>query len=150
MTPLLFCQQQKVLYEEEGVEEGVTCRIGSGPQNEWYLFSHKKYPTGTRTNRATNAGFLKATGRDKVIHHSNSKSVGTRKTLVFYTGQAPHGQKTNWIMHVSTVSTKMSARQRYKLTVINLESAWYFSTVRMIITWSFAKQVERSLACSMN
>ncbi|RZC67644.1 hypothetical protein C5167_011331 [Papaver somniferum] len=78
------------------------CRIGSGPQNEWYFFSHKdkKYPTGTRTNRATNAGFWKATGRDKAIHHlNNSKPIGMRKTLVFYTGRAPHGQKTDWIMH---------------------------------------------------
>ncbi|KAK9080735.1 hypothetical protein SSX86_000493 [Deinandra increscens subsp. villosa] len=78
------------------------CRIGSGPQNEWYFFSHKdkKYPTGTRTNRATAAGFWKATGRDKAIHlHSNSKRIGMRKTLVFYTGRAPHGQKTDWIMH---------------------------------------------------
>ncbi|KAK3025112.1 hypothetical protein RJ639_044352, partial [Escallonia herrerae] len=77
------------------------CRIGSGPQNEWYFFSHKdkKYPTGTRTNRATAAGFWKATGRDKTIHLSNSKRIGMRKTLVFYTGRAPHGQKTDWIMH---------------------------------------------------
>ncbi|XVE53403.1 hypothetical protein DITRI_Ditri03aG0000100 [Diplodiscus trichospermus] len=77
------------------------CRIGSGPQNEWYFFSHKdkKYPTGTRTNRATTAGFWKATGRDKAIHLSNSKKIGMRKTLVFYTGRAPHGQKTDWIMH---------------------------------------------------
>ncbi|KAJ8527619.1 hypothetical protein K7X08_015070 [Anisodus acutangulus] len=77
------------------------CRIGSGPQNEWYFFSHKdkKYPTGTRTNRATAAGFWKATGRDKAIYLSNSKRIGMRKTLVFYTGRAPHGQKTDWIMH---------------------------------------------------
>ncbi|XP_052207306.1 protein SOMBRERO [Diospyros lotus] len=78
------------------------CRIGSGPQNEWYFFSHKdkKYPTGTRTNRATRAGFWKATGRDKAIHlSSTSKRIGMRKTLVFYTGRAPHGQKTDWIMH---------------------------------------------------
>ncbi|KAJ9183281.1 hypothetical protein P3X46_007159 [Hevea brasiliensis] len=77
------------------------CRIGSGPQNEWYFFSHKdkKYPTGTRTNRATTAGFWKATGRDKAIHLNNSKRIGMRKTLVFYTGRAPHGQKTDWIMH---------------------------------------------------
>ncbi|KAM2042603.1 hypothetical protein ACFX16_036276 [Malus domestica] len=77
------------------------CRIGSGPQNEWYFFSHKdkKYPTGTRTNRATTAGFWKATGRDKAIHLPNSKRIGMRKTLVFYTGRAPHGQKTDWIMH---------------------------------------------------
>ncbi|XP_031495776.1 protein SOMBRERO-like [Nymphaea colorata] len=77
------------------------CRIGTGPQNEWYFFSRKdkKYPTGTRTNRATNAGFWKATGRDKAIHMGSCRRIGMRKTLVFYTGRAPHGQKTDWIMH---------------------------------------------------
>ncbi|PWZ45530.1 Protein BEARSKIN2 [Zea mays] len=77
-----------------------TCRIGSAPQNEWYFFSHKdrKYPTGSRTNRATTAGFWKATGRDKCIRTSYRK-IGMRKTLVFYRGRAPHGQKTDWIMH---------------------------------------------------
>ncbi|CAI9760213.1 unnamed protein product [Fraxinus pennsylvanica] len=59
----------------------------------------KKYPTGTRTNRATATGFWKATGRDKAINLSNSKRIGMRKTLVFYTGRAPHGPKTDWIMH---------------------------------------------------
>ncbi|GJR38071.1 NAC domain-containing protein 43-like protein [Tanacetum coccineum] len=76
------------------------CNIGSTPQNDWYFFSHKdkKYPTGTRTNRATAAGFWKATGRDKVIH-SSLRRIGMRKTLVFYQGRAPHGQKSEWIMH---------------------------------------------------
>ncbi|ONK77371.1 uncharacterized protein A4U43_C02F5830 [Asparagus officinalis] len=76
------------------------CKIGATPQNDWYLFSHKdrKYPTGSRTNRATNAGFWKATGRDKCIRTSYKK-IGMRKTLVFYRGRAPHGQKTDWIMH---------------------------------------------------
>ncbi|XP_010544875.1 PREDICTED: NAC domain-containing protein 43 [Tarenaya hassleriana] len=76
------------------------CKIGTTPQNDWYFFSHKdkKYPTGTRTNRATAAGFWKATGRDKIIH-SNGRRIGMRKTLVFYKGRAPHGQKSDWIMH---------------------------------------------------
>ncbi|KAM6557829.1 hypothetical protein CsatB_004848 [Cannabis sativa] len=76
------------------------CKIGSTPQNDWYFFSHKdkKYPTGTRTNRATAAGFWKATGRDKIIY-SGFKRIGLRKTLVFYKGRAPHGQKSDWIMH---------------------------------------------------
>ncbi|KAF8404695.1 hypothetical protein HHK36_009583 [Tetracentron sinense] len=76
------------------------CKVGSTPQNEWYFFSHKdkKYPTGRRTNRATAGGFWKATGRDKIIY-SSFRQIGMRKTLVFYTGRAPHGQKSAWIMY---------------------------------------------------
>lgn len=101
------------------------CRIGSGPQNEWYFFSHKdkKYPTGTRTNRATTAGFWKATGRDKAIHLANSKRIGMRKTLVFYTGRAPHGQKTDWIMHEYRLEDdNISADQvQVKLSIIDVK-----------------------------
>lgn len=88
------------LYKIEPWDLQERCRIGSTDQDEWYFFSHKdkKYPTGTRTNRATAAGFWKATGRDKAIY-SKHKLVGMRKTLVFYRGRAPNGQKTDWIMH---------------------------------------------------
>lgn len=82
------------------------CRIGAEDQNEWYFFSHKdkKYPTGTRTNRATTAGFWKATGRDKAIY-SKRDLIGMRKTLVFYKGRAPNGQKSDWIMHEYRLET---------------------------------------------
>ena len=87
------------------------CRIGSGPQNDWYFFSHKdkKYPTGTRTNRATAAGFWKATGRDKAIYASGARRIGMRKTLVFYKGRAPHGQKSDWIMHEYRLEAALDA-----------------------------------------
>ena len=81
---------------------------GSGGQDqeeptEYYFFSYKdrKYPSGTRTNRATAAGFWKATGRDKpVLSSSTTRSItatsavviGMRKTLVFYRGR-------DWIIH---------------------------------------------------
>ncbi|KAK8674107.1 hypothetical protein V6N13_112405 [Hibiscus sabdariffa] len=89
------------LYRIEPWDLRDRCRIGYEEQKDWYFFSHKdkKYPTGTRTNRATMAGFWKATGRDKAVYDNKSKLIGMRKTLVFYQGRAPNGQKTDWIMH---------------------------------------------------
>ncbi|GFP88265.1 NAC domain-containing protein 7 [Phtheirospermum japonicum] len=94
------------LYKIEPWDLQELCRIGTEEQNEWYFFSHKdkKYPTGTRTNRATSAGFWKATGRDKAIY-SKHELIGMRKTLVFYKGRAPNGQKSDWIMHEYRLET---------------------------------------------
>ncbi|URE20823.1 No apical meristem (NAM) protein [Musa troglodytarum] len=94
------------LYKIEPWDLQEICRIGAEEQNEWYFFSHKdkKYPTGTRTNRATTAGFWKATGRDKPIY-SKHRLVGMRKTLVYYKGRAPNGQKSDWIMHEYRLET---------------------------------------------
>lgn len=94
------------LYKIEPWDLQELCRIGAEEQNEWYFFSHKdkKYPTGTRTNRATKAGFWKATGRDKAIYARHSL-IGMRKTLVFYKGRAPNGQKSDWIMHEYRLET---------------------------------------------
>ncbi|MCL7035812.1 hypothetical protein MKW94_014171 [Papaver nudicaule] len=69
---------------------------------EWYFFTprDRKYPNGSRPNRTAGSGYWKATGADKPIKplgHSNN--VGIKKALVFYSGKAPRGIKTNWIMH---------------------------------------------------
>ncbi|CAM8923091.1 unnamed protein product [Rhodiola kirilowii] len=75
---------------------------------EWYFFSFRdrKYATGFRTNRATNIGYWKATGKDRVILDPSTRSVvGMRKTLVFYKDRAPNGIKTGWIMHEFRLET---------------------------------------------
>ncbi|XP_010263909.1 PREDICTED: NAC domain-containing protein 92-like [Nelumbo nucifera] len=78
-------------------------------EKEWYFFSlrDRKYPTGLRTNRATDAGYWKTTGKDKEIFHCGVVA-GLKKTLVFYKGRAPKGEKSNWVMHEYRLETKFT------------------------------------------
>lgn len=71
-------------------------------EREWLFFCprDRKYPNGARPNRVTASGYWKATGTDRQVRRSfDSRCIGLKKTLVFYTGKAPRGRKTDWIMN---------------------------------------------------
>ncbi|KAJ8761527.1 hypothetical protein K2173_001662 [Erythroxylum novogranatense] len=70
-------------------------------EHEWFFFSprDRKYPNGSRPNRAAGSGYWKATGTDKpILTSSGSQCLGVKKALVFYKGRPPKGIKTNWMM----------------------------------------------------
>ncbi|KAJ7952466.1 NAC domain protein [Quillaja saponaria] len=121
------------LYRIEPWDLQELCKLGTEDQNEWYFFSHKdkKYPTGTRTNRATKAGFWKATGRDKAIY-SRHCLIGMRKTLVFYKGRAPNGQKSDWIMHEYRLETNENGTPQAKGWVVCRVFKKRLATVRKV------------------
>nr|XP_010938113.1 NAC domain-containing protein 68 [Elaeis guineensis] len=71
-------------------------------QKEWYFFTprDRKYPNGSRPNRAAERGYWKATGADKpVTPPGSNRPLGIKKSLVFYNGKASKAVKTDWIMH---------------------------------------------------
>ncbi|KGN66118.1 NAC domain-containing protein 101 isoform X2 [Cucumis sativus] len=70
--------------------------------HQWFFFSAQdfKYSNGRRSNRATKTGYWKSTGKDRQIMARGTKVlIGTKKTLVFYSGRVPNGIKTNWVIH---------------------------------------------------
>ncbi|XP_020572425.1 protein FEZ-like [Phalaenopsis equestris] len=72
-------------------------------EREWYFFvpRDRRQANGGRPNRTTERGFWKATGSDRPIRSAANprRLIGLKKTLVYYRGRAPHGNKTDWVMN---------------------------------------------------
>ncbi|KAB2061223.1 hypothetical protein ES319_A10G072000v1 [Gossypium barbadense] len=86
------------LYRYDPWELPALAAIG---EKEWFFYvpRDRKYRNGDRPNRVTTSGYWKATGADRMIRGENSRSIGLKKTLVFYSGKAPKGIRTSWIMN---------------------------------------------------
>ncbi|XP_058078855.1 NAC domain-containing protein 104-like [Magnolia sinica] len=80
-------------------------------ENQWYFFSHRTQ------NPATANGYWKPIGVDDTIT-SGSRTVGMKKSLIFYVGESPFGIKTNWVMHefhlLDCATSSKSSKKRGK------------------------------------
>jgi hypothetical protein len=71
----------------------------------------RKYRNSIRPNRVTGSGFWKATGIDRPIYSATNsgKSIGLKKSLVYYRGSAGKGTKTDWMMHEFRLPSAVAA-----------------------------------------
>ena len=105
------------LYRYDPWELPALAAIG---EKEWFFYvpRDRKYRNGDRPNRVTASGYWKATGADRMIRAENNRSIGLKKTLVFYSGKAPKGVRSSWIMNEYRLPT--ADTDRYHKTEISL------------------------------
>ncbi|XP_042454872.1 NAC domain-containing protein 35-like [Zingiber officinale] len=86
------------LYSYDPWELPALAAIG---EKEWFFYvpRDRKYRNGDRPNRVTTSGYWKATGADRAVKNESGRQIGLKKTLVFYSGKAPKGIRSSWIMN---------------------------------------------------
>ncbi|TVU04095.1 hypothetical protein EJB05_50335 [Eragrostis curvula] len=105
------------LYRYDPWELPAMAAIG---EKEWFFYvpRDRKYRNGDRPNRVTASGYWKATGADRMIRAENNRPIGLKKTLVFYSGKAPKGVRSSWIMNEYRLPPDNT--DRYNKTEISL------------------------------
>ncbi|XP_009420698.2 transcription factor JUNGBRUNNEN 1 [Musa acuminata AAA Group] len=107
--------------------------MSSAGEKEWYFFClrGRKYRNSIRPNRVTGSGFWKATGIDRSIC-SAGRCIGLKKSLVYYTGSAGKGTKTDWMMH------------EFRLPCTNTDNTC--PTMQEAEIWTICRIFQRSIA----
>ncbi|EEF32064.1 NAC domain-containing protein, putative [Ricinus communis] len=74
--------------------------LSSRDPEQWFFFipRQESEARGGRPKRLTTCGYWKATGSPGQVY-SNNRSIGMKRTMVFYNGRAPNGRKTDWKMN---------------------------------------------------
>lgn len=86
---------------------------------QWFFFvPRNKEKACPRTNRLTASGFWKATGSDRAVRNKLLHCIGLKKTLVFYKGKGPRGEKTDWIMNEYGLLDFSSSTPRKKMDMV--------------------------------
>ncbi|CAL4995451.1 unnamed protein product [Urochloa decumbens] len=73
-----------------------------GDKEQWFFFCPRaeRELHGGRPARTTPSGYWKATGSPSYVYSASANRViGEKRTMVFYQGRAPTGNKTRWKMN---------------------------------------------------
>ncbi|XP_027353285.1 NAC domain-containing protein 90-like [Abrus precatorius] len=68
---------------------------------QWFFFipRQESEARGGRPKRLTTTGYWKATGSPNHVYSSDNRIIGVKRTMVFYSGRAPNGTKSDWKMN---------------------------------------------------
>nr|GMD29951.1 NAC domain-containing protein 90-like [Ipomoea batatas] len=103
---------------------------GHGDYEQWFYFvpGPENIARGGKPNRLTTEGYWKATGSPGLVFSLNNRVIGEKRTMVFYTGRAQNGTKTEWkINEYKAVRGDASA----STPLSNLELCQEFSLCRL-------------------
>ncbi|CAN6362303.1 unnamed protein product [Urochloa humidicola] len=73
-----------------------------GDKEQWFFFCPRaeRELHGGRPARTTPSGYWKATGSPSFVYSASAnRIIGEKRTMVFYQGRAPTGNKTRWKMN---------------------------------------------------
>ncbi|KAJ4705309.1 NAC domain-containing protein [Melia azedarach] len=127
---------------------------------QWFFFipRHENEARGGRPNRLTTAGYWKATGSPGFVYSSN-RVVGEKRTMVFYTGRAPSGTKTEWKMNeykaiegeasITTIGAPM-VRPEFSLCRVYKKSKCFRSFDRRPSPGPWAQRVRHQVSTSFD
>ncbi|XP_042454264.1 NAC domain-containing protein 74-like isoform X1 [Zingiber officinale] len=117
------------IYKHEPWDLPAKCRLRTR-DSKWHFFAliDRKYPNSSRTNRATEEGYWKSTGKDRDVKSQN-RVLGTKKTLVFHEGRPPCGRRTDWIMHEYHIGKKeykaaLNSKDIFVLCRVTKRNGW--------------------------
>ncbi|CAK9167623.1 unnamed protein product [Ilex paraguariensis] len=103
-----------------------------GDTEQWFFFvpPQEREAHGGKPNRLTTTGYWKVAGSPGYVYSYN-RIIGVKRIMVFYTGRAPGGRKTEWKMNEykaiageasSSASATPMLRQEFSLCRVYLKS----------------------------
>ncbi|CAO2140907.1 unnamed protein product [Urochloa humidicola] len=115
-----------------------------GDKEQWFFFCPRaeRELHGGRPARTTPSGYWKATGSPSLVYSASANRViGEKRTMVFYQGRAPTGNKTRWKMNEYKAAAADGAPPPVAGAAVRLRNE--FSVCRVYISTGTLRSFDR-------